>query len=105
MASTDAAAIYCEIEVVRQNRSVSLRGRVVSASATSGDYRLEIQSRGPSGTSDVSQAGPFSGNPGTPVFLGLANLTMASGARLVARLTVQTADARSCRAESVISDE
>ncbi|RTL80095.1 MAG: hypothetical protein EKK29_20145 [Hyphomicrobiales bacterium] len=105
MAPTDAPAIHCNIEVVHQNGSVALRVRVVSASATSGDYTLEVQSRGPSGSSDVSQAGAFSGKPEVPIFVGLAGLIMTSGTRSVARLTVQTADARSCSAERVISEE
>ncbi len=82
---------------------MSLRGRIVSAGATSGDYRLEIQSPSRSGSSDVSQAGQFGAVPEAPVFVGLANLSMEAGMRLVARLTVQTADARTCERE--ISDE
>ncbi len=105
MASSGTPAVHCNIEVVHQNGSVSLRGRIVSSTATSGDYTLEVQSRGPSGSSDVSQAGTFSGKPEVPVFVGLASLTMSSGTRLVARLTVQTTDARSCSAERVISEE
>ncbi len=105
MAPTDAPAIHCSIEVVHRSSSVSLRGRIVSSTRTSGDYALEVQSRGPSGSSDVSQAGTFSGKPEVPVFVGLASLTMSSGTRLVARLKVQTADARSCSMERVISEE
>ncbi len=105
MASIDAAAIQCKIDVVHENGSVSLRGRVVSSTAISGNYRLEIQSRGPSGSSDVSQAGTFIGKPGAPVFVGLTTLSMASRTRLMARLIVWTADAQSCRAERVVSEE
>ncbi len=105
MPLTDAPAIHCNIDVEHQRSSVSLRGRIVSATATSGDYRLEIQSRSRSSSSNVSQAGKFAAKPQTPVFVGLANLSMEAGMRLVARLTVQTADAQRCSAEREISDE
>ncbi len=105
MPSTDAPAIHCSIEVGHQKGSVSLRGRIVSPTATRGDYRLEIQSQGPFGSSDVSQAGRFDGESEVPVIVGLVNLSMASGTRLVARLIVQSTDARSCRAEKQMSAE
>ncbi len=102
MPLADAPAIPCNIDVEHRSSSVSLRGRIVSAGATSADYRLEIQSRSRSGSSDVSQAGQFEAVPEAPVFVGLANLSMETGMRLVARLTVQTADARMCSAEREI---
>lgn len=105
MASADAPAIHCNIDVEHQSSSVSLRGRIVSARGTSGDYRLEIQARSRSGSSEVNQAGQFEVEPQAPVFLGLANLSMEAGMRLVARLTVQTAEAQRCSAEREISDE
>lgn len=105
MVSPDAPAIHCSIDVEHHNDQVSLRGRIVSATATSGDYRLEIRSRSRSGDSDVSQAGTFNAEPKDAVFVGFANLTMGTGTRLVARLIVQTADAQSCSDEKEISDE
>ncbi len=102
MASADLPAIHCSVDVEHQKSSVSLRGRIVSATATSGDYRLEIQSRSRSGSSNVSQAGRFKAEPAAPVFVGLANLSMEAGMRLAARLTVLTTDARMCSAEREI---
>ena len=106
MGPADVAAIHCSIDVEHQNSGVSLRGRVVSAVETDGDYRLEIRSHSPSSSSNVSQAGQFHAKPNGPVFVGFANLNIGAGMRLVARLTVQGGgDSRSCKAEREISDE
>ncbi len=105
MALADAPAVHCNIDVEHRSGSVSLRGRIVSATATSGDYRLEIQSRSRSGSSDVSQAGQFEAEPRALVFVGLAELSMEAGTRLVARLTVQTVDAQGCSAAREIPGE
>ncbi len=118
MASTDAPAIHCNIDVEHQSNidvehqsdRVSLRGRIVSVTATSGDYRLEIQSRSRSGSSDISQADTFSAEPNETVLVGFADMTMGTDTRLVARLKVarlkvQAADARACNIEREISAE
>ena len=105
MGPTDAPAIHCSIDVEHQSGGVSLRGRVVSAVETNGDYRLEIRSHRRSSSSSVSQAGQFHAKPNKPVFVGFANLNTGAGMRLVARLTVQAGDSRSCKAEREISDE
>ena len=105
MGPTDAPAIHCSIEVDHQSGGVSLRGRVVSAVETDGNYRLEIRSHSRSSSSNVSQAGQFHATPNKPVFVGFANLNTGAGMRLVARLTVQAGDSRSCKAEQEISDE
>ena len=105
MGPTDAPAIHCSIDVEHQSGGVSLRGRVVSATETDGNYRLDIRLRSRSSSSNVSQAGQFHAKPNEPVFVGLANLSTGAGTRLVARLSVQAGDSRSCKAEREISDE
>ena len=106
MGLSDAPAIHCSIDVEHQSGSVSLRGRVISAVETEGDYRLEIRSYSRSSSSNVSQAGQFRVKPNKPVFVGFANLNTDAGVRLVARLIVQAGgDSRSCKTEREISDE
>ena len=53
MGATDAPAIHCSIDAEHQNGGVLLRGRVVSAIETDGNYRLDIHSRSRSGASNV----------------------------------------------------
>ena len=85
MGPADVAAIHCSVDVEHQNGGVSLRGRVVSAIETDGNYRLDIRLRSRSGASNVSQAGQFHAKPNEPVFVGFANLNAGAGTRLVAR--------------------
>ncbi|MGJ0509700.1 MAG: curli-like amyloid fiber formation chaperone CsgH [Methylocystis sp.] len=104
MDAIDPPAIQCSVDAEHQRDHVSLRGRIVGASAASGSYRLEIQSQSPSGRSMVTQAGQFKSEADEPVFVGAAHLSMAAGTRLVARLSVHV-DQLSCNAEREISDE
>ena len=79
MGPADVAAIHCSADVEHQNGGVLLRGRVVSAIETDGNYRLDIHLRNQSGASNVSQAGQFHAKTNEPVFVGFANLNTGRG--------------------------
>ena len=64
---------------------MSLRGRVVSAIETDGNYRVDIRLRGAQSVRrlDLSQAGQFHAKPNEPVFVGASHAPHGDAMRLL----------------------
>ncbi|HET9904960.1 MAG TPA: curli-like amyloid fiber formation chaperone CsgH [Xanthobacteraceae bacterium] len=91
MAAVDQPAPPFVCTVVREESGghVLLRGRLVSREDVRGTYSFRITRSGPSGTSAVSQGGPFVSHANTETYVGSAQFNADPRAQLHAELTLR----------------
>jgi hypothetical protein len=93
------AAADCAIRVRRTSAGVDITPVATPGRAMSGDYDLVITKSGASGSSDVTQAGPFRARAGETVTLGQTELSLGRRDRYRAVLVLTEGRREICRRE------
>lgn len=93
-ARTDAT---CEILVARTSSGVRITPVVRAHGSTHGEYSLVVTKTGASGSSDISQGGPFDAAHGERVKLSASEFSLERGARFRAVLTITEDGRQICR--------
>lgn len=92
------APASCEIIVDRTGQGVRITPVIHADSAMSGGYSLVVTKTGASGSSDISQGGPFDAARGERVKLSTSEVSLERGARFRAVLTITEDGREICRA-------
>ena len=87
----------CEILVVRTGNGVRITPVVRADGSTHGEYSLVVTKTGASGSSDISQGGPFDAARGERVKLSASEFSLERGARFRAVLTITEDGRQVCR--------
>jgi hypothetical protein len=87
----------CEILVVRTSNGVRITPVVRAHGSTHGEYSLVVTKTGASGSSDISQGGPFDAVRGERVKLSASEFSLERGARFRAVLTITEDGRQICR--------
>jgi hypothetical protein len=80
--------IVCSIVQQESGNRVELRGSLTSREKAQGHYSFRVSRTGPSGSSIINQAGPFSAPANTRTLVGSAGFDREPHARLTALLTL-----------------
>lgn len=110
VAAADAPAAYvtpvsasrdvsCDIIRTRTSHGVELRAVASSDFNTTGEYEFVITKHDRSGSSDITQSGEFQLTRGESASLGSAEVSVARGGGVHARLELTNADGVACVAE------
>lgn len=91
------APASCEIIVDRTGQGVRITPVIHADSAMSGGYSLVVTKSGASGSSDISQGGPFDAARGERVKLSTSEVSLERGARFRAVLTITEDGREICR--------
>lgn len=91
------ARFSCDIDVDRTPNGIRITPVVRAHKALSGEYSLVITKSGASGSSDISQGGPFDAARGERVRLGASEFSMERGAKFRAVLKVRAGGREICR--------
>lgn len=91
------ARFSCDIDVDRTPNGIRVTPVVRAHKALSGEYSLVITKSGASGSSDISQGGPFDAARGERVRLGASEFSMERGAKFRAVLKVRAGGREICR--------
>lgn len=91
------ARFSCDIDVDRTPNGIRVTPVVRAHKELSGEYSLVITKSGASGSSDISQGGPFEAARGERVRLGASEFSMERGARFRAVLKVRAGGREICR--------
>lgn len=90
--------IACVIEARPTDHGYVFEARALGPYGLSADYDLTLNKSGPSGSSDIAQSGAFAFETGRFTSLGEAELSVAEGDRVEARLDVRGANGGYCHA-------
>ena len=93
-----AADISCSIAAHPTRHGYAFVARAHGAEGAGGDYELTLTKSGPSGDSDIVQAGGFALGSGHTNVLGEAEVSVGRGDRVDARLIVHGDNGEVCRA-------
>ncbi len=91
------ARFTCDIDIDRTSNGIRVTPIVRAGKALSGEYSLVITMSGASGSSDISQGGPFDAARGERVRLGASEFSMERGAKFRAVLKVRAGGREICR--------
>ncbi len=91
------ARFTCDIDIDRTSNGIRVTPIVRAGKALSGEYSLVITKSGASGSSDISQGGPFDAARGERVRLGASEFSMERGAKFRAVLKVRAGGREICR--------
>jgi hypothetical protein len=91
------ARMSCDIDIDRTSNGIRVTPVVSAHKALSGEYSLVITKSGASGSSDISQGGPFEAARGERVRLGASEFSMERGAKFRAVLKVRAGGREICR--------
>lgn len=98
--TTDRAAnVSCEVRLTPTRRGLRIEAVAHSTYAVAGEYDLVISKDGPSGTSDISQGGPFEAPENSDVTLSASEFGVERGDRYRARLVLRNESGVLCRVE------
>jgi hypothetical protein len=92
-------AASCDIEVRSTRNGVEITPVAMLDRAVSGEYDLAIRKSGASGSSDVSQGGPFRARAGERIALGETELSLGRRDHYRATLTLFDGRREICRRE------
>ena len=87
--ATSHEPLACEIAATESGRQIEFQGLVAASSALSGQYRLEIEKSGPSGSVTSRQSGNVTTDPVSPRAVGRMMISVEPGASYKAILTVE----------------
>lgn len=87
----------CDILVARTAHGVRITPVVHAHGTTHGEYSLVVTKTGASGSSDISQGGPFDAARGERVKLSASEFSLERGARFRAVLTITEDGRQICR--------
>ena len=85
-------AIVCSIVQEEIGDHLQLRGRVVAARNTQGNFSLRVVKTGSSGSSTIAQSGTFSTPANAETLLGSARFNLEPGAHFTAELSLQVGE-------------
>lgn len=91
------ANFTCDIDVIRTPNGIRITPVVRADRTLNGEYSLVITKTGASGSSDISQGGPFDAARGERVKLGASEIWFARGDKYRAVLKVQADGREICR--------
>ncbi len=91
------APASCEIIVDRTGQGIRITPVIHADHAMNGGYSLVITKTGASGSSDISQGGPFDAARGERVKLSTSEVSLERGARFRAVLTITEGGREICR--------
>lgn len=91
------ANFTCDIDVVRTPNGIRITPVVRADRTLNGEYSLVITKTGTSGSSDISQGGPFDAASGERVKLGASEISFARGDKYRAVLKVRADGREICR--------
>lgn len=100
VARVQSARLSCDIDIDRTPHGIRVTPVVRSGRALAGEYSLVITKHGASGSSDISQGGPFGAARGERVELGSSEFSLERGARFRAVLKVRADGREICRETS-----
>lgn len=95
--ATVQASFTCDIDVVRTANGIRITPVVRAGRSMDGEYSLVITKTGASGSSDISQGGPFDAARGERVRLGASEFSLERGASFRAVLKVRADGREICR--------
>lgn len=87
----------CDIDIDRTSNGIRVTPIILADKSMAGEYSLVITKSGASGSSDISQGGPFDAARGEPVRLGASEFSMERGAKFRAVLKVRAGGREICR--------
>lgn len=90
-------SLWCDISVKRTLNGVRIIPVVRSDRSVSGEYSLVITKSGHSGSSDISQGGPFDAPRDVKQELGASEISLEHGAKFRAVLKVRSGGHEVCR--------
>jgi hypothetical protein len=91
------ARFSCDIDIDRTSNGIRVTPIIRADKSLSGEYSLVITKSGASGSSDISQGGPFDAARGERVRLGASEFSMERGAKFRAVLKVRAGGREICR--------
>lgn len=91
------ANFTCDIDVIRTPNGIRITPVVRADRKLNGEYSLVITKTGSSGSSDISQGGPFDAARGERVKLGASEISFARGDKYRAVLKVRADGREICR--------
>lgn len=91
------ARFSCDIDIDRTSNGIRVTPIIRADKSLSGQYTLVITKSGASGSSDISQGGPFDAARGERVRLGASEFSMERGAKFRAVLKVRAGGREICR--------
>ncbi len=89
----------CEVRLTPTPQGLRIEALALFSSPMSGEYDLVITKDGPSGSSDVSQGGPFEALANAELTLSAAEFGLARGDHYSARLLLRNESGVLCRDE------
>ena len=89
----------CDIIVQPTSHGIRLKAVARMAYPVSGHYSMVVTKRGRSGSSDITQGGPFKSSGEKDVSLSSAELSVEEASRYRAVLTLHVNDRQVCRSE------
>jgi hypothetical protein len=92
-----SARLSCVIDVDRTANGIRITPVVKSGRSLAGEYSLVITKSGASGSSDISQGGPFAAARGERIELGSSEISLERGAKFRAVLKVRADGREICR--------
>jgi hypothetical protein len=95
--ATRIADPSCDILVQRTPRGVRLKAIARTADPASGHYSMVVTKRGRTGSSDITQGGPFKSAGDADVSLSSAELSVEEASNYQAVLTLHVDDRQVCR--------
>lgn len=99
-AEARAASISCEVRLTPIRRGLRIEAMAHSSHAVTGEYDLVISKHGPSGSSDISQGGPFEAPENAELVLSASEFGIERGDRYRARLVLRDESGVLCRSET-----
>ena len=95
-----APSLSCAIQSTQVTGGLRLAAVVTSSDAISGAYKLTIIKAGPSGSSDISRDGEFTGAAGRTTIFSRSEFSLERGSALSAKLMLKTSTGHtSCNAD------
>lgn len=91
------ARFSCDIDIDRTSSGIRVTPIIRADKSMAGEYSLVITKSGASGSSDISQGGPFDAARGERVRLGASEFSMERGAKFRAVLKVRAGGREVCR--------
>lgn len=85
-------AIACSVVREQSGGRMQICGRLVSRADVSGIYSLQIKKAGPSGSSSVSQGGPFAASAEQELFVGNATFNSDPETKFVVEFSIRVGD-------------
>mgnify|MGYP001232480057 CR=1 FL=1 len=94
-----SAEVSCDVRFTPSAGVLRIEALARAAVAASGEYEMVVTKEGPSGSSDISQSGPFEINSDAELALSASEFGVEPGDHYSARLRLRDDDGELCRVE------